>query len=140
MIPHHEQAIEVAQLAPTNSKNEKLVTLANNIAAEQTPEISALNNKLTLWGDEGSSVRDGHGGAGMVGMIDDAAIERLTTLQDDAFDRLWLTSMITHHQGAIAMAQDEVDHGQDADLKYLATRIIDAQRAEIEQMKQMLGG
>ena len=55
------------------------------------------------------------------------------------FDALWLKSMIGHHQGAIEMARAELANGQNVDAKSLAQKIIDAQQAEIEQMKTMLG-
>ena len=139
MIPHHAQAIEMAQTAPSNTNNQPLVTLAYTIIETQTGEIQALREKLSRWSEDQSTGHDDHGGSDN-GMVDQATIDKLATLKGEEFDRLWLSSMITHHRGAIEMAQAEVAHGQDADVKYLATRIIDAQRSEIEQMNQMLGG
>jgi uncharacterized protein (DUF305 family) len=65
---------------------------------------------------------------------------RLESLQGTEFDTLWLESMIAHHEGAIGMAEAELTGGANADAKGLAQQIIDAQQAEIAQMKTMLGG
>ena len=73
-------------------------------------------------------------------MVDEATISRLTSLEGNEFDQLWLTSMIAHHRGAIEMAKAEVANGANVDAKSLADRIIDTQQGEIGQMKQMLGG
>ena len=81
----------------------------------------------------------GHG-ATMPGMVDQATMDKLQSLTGADFDWLWLTSMIDHHRGAIAMAQDEIAHGKNPDVIYLARSIIAAQQAEIDQMKKMLGG
>jgi len=79
-----------------------------------------------------------HGG--MPGMVDQPTIDRLRTLNGPDFDKLWLQSMISHHQGAIGMAQAEIAHGQNPDAIALAKSIIATAQAEIDQMKQMLGG
>jgi len=83
-----------------------------------------------------------HGGgmADMAGMVDEATMTKLKTLKGAEFDRLWLQSMIGHHEGAIEMAKPEVADGQNVDAKNMAQNIIDTQQAEIGQMKQMLGG
>jgi uncharacterized protein (DUF305 family) len=73
-------------------------------------------------------------------MVDGATMERLETLKGAEFDTLWLQSMIGHHEGAIAMANTEIADGADADAKDLAAEIVKTQQAEIDQMKQMLGG
>ena len=76
----------------------------------------------------------------MAGMVDDATMARLQSLQGAEFDTLWLQSMISHHQGAIEMAKAEVANGQNDDIKRMAQTMIDAQQAEINQMNQMLEG
>jgi uncharacterized protein (DUF305 family) len=73
-------------------------------------------------------------------MVDQPTMDKLEQLTGAEFDRLWLTSMIDHHRGAIAMAQDELAHGRNPDVLYLARSIIASQQAEIDQMKQILGG
>jgi uncharacterized protein (DUF305 family) len=76
----------------------------------------------------------------MAGMVDEATMKRLATLKGAEFDTLWLQSMIGHHEGAIAMANTEIADGANPDAKALAEQIVTAQKAEIDQMKQMLGG
>ena len=74
----------------------------------------------------------------MAGMVDEATMAKLKTLQGAEFDKLWLESMISHHEGAVEMARAELANGASADAKTLAQHIIDAQQAEIAQMKKML--
>ena len=76
----------------------------------------------------------------MAGMVDDATMVKLDNLKGADFDTLWLQSMISHHEGAIAMAKTEIADGTSADMKTLAGNIVTAQQAEIDQMKQMLIG
>ena len=65
---------------------------------------------------------------------------KLASLNGAEFDTLWLQSMIGHHQGAIEMAKAEIANGENVDAIGLAKTIVDTQQAEIDQMKQMLGG
>jgi uncharacterized protein (DUF305 family) len=146
MIPHHEQAIELAAMAPEHSTDAELTALAAKISAEQEPEIRALRVFLVQWDenpDDNASPGD-HGAAGghgaMAGMVDEATMAKLQSLQGAQFDTLWLQSMISHHQGAIEMAKAEVANGQNEDIKGMAQTMIDAQQAEIAQMNQMLKG
>ena len=76
----------------------------------------------------------------MQGMVDEATMTKLESLNGPEFDTLWLESMIGHHQGAIEMAKAEIANGENVDAKRMAQTIIDTQQAEIGQMKQMLGG
>ncbi|MGZ5379117.1 MAG: DUF305 domain-containing protein [Mycobacterium sp.] len=146
MIPHHEQAIELAAMAPEHSTDSELIALAAKISAEQEPEIKALRVFLVQWDenpDDNASHGD-HGGDGghgtMAGMVDDATMAKLQSLQGAEFDTLWLQSMISHHQGAIEMAKAEVANGQNVDIKRMAQTMVDTQQAEITQMNQMLEG
>jgi uncharacterized protein (DUF305 family) len=140
MVPHHEQAVEMAQMVPTNTTNQQLVGLSNQIINTQVPENKAFQVWLMQWQDVEGDDATSHGGIPMAGIVDQRTMERLRTLTGPAFDHLWLTSMIEHHKGAIAMAQDEVAHGKSRDIIYLAQRIVTGQQAEIDQMKRMLGG
>ncbi len=144
MVTHHGQGVQMAQLAQTNTSNQQLVDLANRMTKTQFGEIQAFNAWLVQWPEGQGSDPAGHDAAGhgatMPGMVDAATMARLQSLTGPDFDRLWLTSMIDHHRGAIAMAQDEIAHGKNPDVIYLARTIIAGQQAEIDQMKQMLGG
>jgi uncharacterized protein (DUF305 family) len=141
MVPHHEQAIVLAQMVPTNTTNQQVIALSNRIIETQMPEIQAFRSWLMQWDDAQNSGHDSAGhGAPMPGMVDQVTLNKLQTLTGPEFDRLWLTSMIDHHRGAIAMSQDEIAHGKNPDVIYLARTVIASQQAEIDQMKKMLGG
>jgi len=137
MIPHHQQAIEIAAIVPGRSTNPTVIALAEKIAAEQQPEISTMKAMLSQWDVKLESHESGHAGMAMQGMVDDATMVKLDSLRGADFDALWLQSMISHHQGAIAMAKTEIADGTNADLIALAKNIVTAQQAEIDQMKQM---
>jgi uncharacterized protein (DUF305 family) len=136
MIPHHQQAIELSAMVPDRSTNPAVVKLAATISGEQQPEIAAMKALLVQW-----DVRpDGDHGMAMQGMVDDATMAKLQALKGAEFDTLWLQSMISHHQGAIEMASTEIAKGESPDMVTMAKKIVTAQQAEIDQMKQMLGG
>jgi uncharacterized protein (DUF305 family) len=139
MIPHHEQAVQLSNLVPDRSTNPAVVKLAATIADEQQPEINAMKALLLQWDVDPHTMPD-HGGGPMQGMVDDATMAKLHGLKGTEFDTLWLQSMIGHHQGAIEMANTEIAKGQSADMITMAKNIVRAQQAEIDQMKQMLGG
>lgn len=135
MIPHHQQAVEIATLAQT-SDNAELRKLANTIIDGQASEITAFQNMLLQWGVPEQPDHSAHNG--MQGMIDQPTIDRLKTLKGADFDRLWLQSMITHHEGAIAMADEEIAKGKSPDTIQVAKVILATQKAEIEQMNTLL--
>jgi uncharacterized protein (DUF305 family) len=141
MIPHHQQAVELSSLVPDRSTNPALVKLAADITAAQQPEIETMTVFLVQW-NENPDTDTGDGGHGMTmqGMVDDATVAKLVSLNGTEFDTLWLESMISHHQGAIEMAKAEIANGEHVDAVGLARHIVDMQQAEIGQMKQMLGG
>jgi len=141
MVPHHEQAVEMSALVGDRSTNPELIELAKKISAAQGPEIQTMKVFLVQW-KENPDTGSGHGahGSTMAGMVDEATMTRLESLNGAEFDTLWLESMIGHHQGAIEMAKAEIANGENVDAKGLAQTIIETQQAEIGQMKQMLGG
>ena len=141
MIPHHQQAVDLSALAPAHSTNADLVALAQQISAAQQPEIEVMKVFLVQW-NEIPDTNAGHAGHGntMAGMVDAATMTKLQSLNGAEFDKLWLESMISHHQGAIEMAKAEIANGDNVDAKALAKNIVTTQEAEIGQMKQMLGG
>jgi uncharacterized protein (DUF305 family) len=155
MIPHHQQAIEMAAMVPDRSTNPAVLKLASDISAAQGPEIETLKVFLVQWKQGADTPQDtptpddpnahqGHGGMdpsmNMQGMVDAAAIANLASLKGPEFDKLWMQSMISHHEGAIEMANAEIAGGANVDAKTLAQQIVTAQQGEITQMKQMLGG
>lgn len=131
-----------------------MVTLAEQIKAAQGPEIDKMKGWLTDWGVSMTSSpgmsnmpgmppmsgMPGHdmgdmGGGGMMSAQDMAALE---DAQGAAASKLFLTQMIEHHKGAIAMAQTEVDSGQFPAAVEMAQSIITSQQQEIDAMNAML--
>jgi uncharacterized protein (DUF305 family) len=141
MIPHHQQAVEMSKLVAERTTNQQLIALSEQISAAQQPEINALRVFLVQWSENPQDSAGGHEGHGsMAGMVDEATMAKLQSLKGAEFDKLWMQSMISHHEGAIEMAKAEVANGENIDAKNMAQSIIDSQQAEITQMKQMLGG
>ncbi len=142
MIPHHEQAIEMADIAldPTVGAGAEVLDLATRIKGAQDPEVVQMTNWLTAWGQPlAMDMSDGHTMAGMEGMLTADELDALGELRGAEFDTAWMDGMIRHHEGAIVMADDVIANGKDADVKTLAEAIITAQRAEIDEMRALLG-
>ena len=143
MLPHHTQAVEMAEMALSRTTDPKVQVLAKQIKAEQAPEISAMRGWLAGWGKPvaagGSHEMGGmHGGSG--GMMSDTDMRMLDKASGGDFARLWLTGMTRHHEGAVEMARTELRSGQNAQAKQLATGIVASQSAEIATMKTLLAG
>ena len=145
MINHHQQAITMAALADTRAANPDVKQLAGKIRAAQQPEIDTMNEWLTAWGQaapmpstgmESSMPGMDHGS--MPGMMTDEDMNKLMDVKGAAFDKQFLTMMISHHEGAIQMAQQEVAQGSNPDAKALAQKIVTDQQAEITTMKDLL--
>ena len=130
MIPHHEQAIVMSDLALTNSSSKEILTLAQEIKAAQSPEIELMKS----WSGVNASTHMGHM---MDGMLSDSQIQQLQDSEGATFDRLFLEGMIAHHEGAITMAQDVID-SDNKEVAGLAAAIIEAQEKEIALMKDLL--
>jgi len=155
MIPHHGQAITMAQMALSTSTNPKVKDLATAIKAAQDPEIQTMSGWLTGWAQPVPAATGGHDMSqmgsttsstsgspamgGMGGMMTDQEMEQLSKATGAAFDRMWLQMMVKHHQGAVAMSQTELATGTNPDAKQLAQAIIDSQTKEITTMTAALG-
>jgi len=138
MIPHHEQAVEMSALAPSRTQNAAVLKLASQIEAAQGPEIAQMKSWLTEWNEPlAMSGSSDHGeGSGMMTTEQMSALEQANGA---AFDKLYLQDVVAHHEGAVAMAQQELDSGENPQVKALAQAIIDGQTKEINEMQQMLG-
>jgi uncharacterized protein (DUF305 family) len=141
MIPHHEQAIEMSDIAldPTTGAGDTVRELATAIKAAQDPEIAEMTALLGGWGMSTEMDPSMDHSDMMSGMLTLDELDELAGLRGDAFDRAWLEAMIRHHEGAIDMAEDVLADGADPAMRSLAERIIDAQRAEIDRMRALLG-
>jgi uncharacterized protein (DUF305 family) len=141
MIPHHEQAIEMAEIAldPTRAASPAVLELARRVQAAQDPEIEAMRGMLAAWGaQEVKDMGDDHSAHGMSGMMTADQMAALEQASGPEFDAMWLEMMIEHHEGAITMSRDEVAGGKYAPTVALAETIIVTQQAEIDTMKGLL--
>src|SRR5690606_14895903 len=138
MIPHHQQAVEMSELAETRAADPEVKEIAAKIKAAQDPEIATLRGWLTEWGASEMPMDGGQAGHGMSGMMTEEDMTKLKASKGAAFDRMFTQMMIQHHDGAIDMAQTELSQGSDPKAKELAQAIITAQQGEIEQMNKIL--
>jgi uncharacterized protein (DUF305 family) len=141
MIPHHQQAVDMSAMVPTRTVSEDMLVIAKDISRDQQAEIWGLQGLLREWGEPVAPDNGGHadhGGMAMQGMVDPATLDQLKSLEGAEFDTLWMRSMISHHQGAITMAQEEIAHGESHDAIEMAKRIINAQQREIAYMTHLL--
>ena len=134
MIPHHQQAIDISNLAMKSSQDAELIELAKIIARDQAAEIKQMKAWLA---DAGASEDMGHSMDGMGGMLNDDELAALSAATGKEFDVLWLKGMTEHHDGAIHMTQ-MIEDAQNADIKAFGTKVIKDQSEQIDQMKKML--
>ncbi|MCX5613280.1 DUF305 domain-containing protein [Streptomyces sp. NBC_00047] len=143
MIPHHRQAIVMSDMVESHGASSEVKELAEKIKKAQKPEIDTMTGWLKAWGEKvptGLGMGHGDDNSGMPGMMGDQDINRLGNAKGNAFDTMFLTMMIEHHEGAIDMAKTEKQQGAYGPAKALADSIITSQTAEIAQMRTMLAG
>jgi uncharacterized protein (DUF305 family) len=151
MIAHHAQAVEMADMAldPAHGASAQVQSLATQIKAAQAPEIAQMQGWLAAWGQPSvmaSASADAMGdmpgmdmgGVSQDGMMTDEQMTQLAAAQGQVFDRDWLQMMISHHEGAIAMAQEVSATTANPQVKALAANIIGSQQTEITEMQAML--
>ncbi len=162
MIPHHQGAIEMSDVALAQASTQQVKDLAARIKAAQGPEIEQMQSWLSAWGAEMPSATTdaghdmGHGmmsdapssttspsgtddfGMGDMMSMSEADMAALRSATGVEFDKLFLQQMISHHQGAIDMAEVEIARGENADVLALAASIKTGQTAEIAEMQQLL--
>jgi uncharacterized protein (DUF305 family) len=142
MIAHHEQAIEMAEIAldPTRSARPEVIDLATRIKAAQDPEVQLMTAWLTAAGESIiMDTSDGHDMSTMEGMMSVEQMDQLAVATGAAFDTMWIEMMIAHHEGAISQSETVKAEGSNADVIALADAIITAQQAEITEMSALLG-
>ena len=134
MIPHHQQAVDISNLALKTSKDAELLALATTIRDAQTSEIAQMKSWLE---DAGAGLDMGHSMDGMGGMLDDAELSVLAAATGKNFDVLWLKGMIGHHDGAIHMTT-MIRDASNKDIKAFGENVIKDQSEQITQMEAML--
>lgn len=144
MIPHHAQAMAMADLAVKQATDTKVKALAARIKGAQGPEIARMSGWLAGWGAPVPGTAGGSDMSGMSGMGGDTggmmSTQQMTDLgaaKGPAFDRMWLQMMVQHHQGAVVMAKTELTEGANPEAKQLAQAIIDSQSKEIAEMSSL---
>ena len=150
MIPHHRQAVEMAQLAADRAQSSEVKQLAADIEAAQGPEIEQLTTWLEQWGEDVPAASEGGmegmegmesedmGGMDMGGMMTAEDMEMLSNASGAEFDQMFLEMMVEHHNGAVEMAKTEIAEGQHSGAVAMAEEIVATQEAEIEKMEQLL--
>jgi uncharacterized protein (DUF305 family) len=141
MIAHHEQAIEMAEIAldPNTNSGPEVLDLAKRIKAAQDPEVTLMTGWLTAAGM--STMMDesnGHSMEDMEGMMSAEDMDSMAAMTGDEFDAVWLQMMIAHHEGAISQSETVKSKGSNPDVLSLADVIIVAQEAEIAEMLGLL--
>jgi uncharacterized protein (DUF305 family) len=149
MIPHHQQAVEMANMAKTHASAADVKKLAGKIEAAQGPEITTMAGWLEDWGqqvpsDAASEPDDmGHDmdsmeSSDMPGIMSEGAMKALDAATGAEFDQMFLTMMVKHHSGAVEMAKTEQSDGKNPDAVALAKQIEADQNTEITQMQDLL--
>ncbi|WP_395366128.1 DUF305 domain-containing protein [Streptomyces sp. YH02] len=140
MIPHHEQALEMAKLAEGRAEDPEVKKLVTAIEQAQDPEIQKMKAWLKGWGKPESAGHGsgGGGGHGMAGMMSEQDMKDLAAVKGKAFDRKFAELMIAHHDGAVDMAKDEQRNGENPTAKALADDVVRTQSAEVAALKKVL--
>lgn len=159
MIPHHAQALVMVDMADGRDISPETADLMERIEAAQAPEIEQMTGWLEDWdqpvpdlgdmndmgsGDMGDMDHSDMGDMGemdgMTGMMSAEDMADLDAAQGSAFEQMWLSMMIEHHEGAVEMSEVELEEGEYADALALAESIIESQEAEIAEMEALLEG
>jgi uncharacterized protein (DUF305 family) len=144
MIPHHQSAVDMAEAYIPIAKDEKIKTIAQNIINAQNKEIKELrtmiaNHKPARKKEEHSAA--GHGAEGHSELMDamNKMMDEMKGMQITGnADKDFVTMMIPHHKSAVDMAENEISHGKNVQLKQFAQKVIDDQSKEINEFQSWL--
>lgn len=140
MIPHHEQAITMADMVDPSTVSADLAALASEIRGAQAPEIDTMRSLLAEWNiEEDPHAMHKMDHSSMKGMMSDDDLAALDESTGTSFERMWLEMMIEHHEGAVTMSETVIADGKHPRVRELAESIIVAQRDEISRMRALLG-
>jgi uncharacterized protein (DUF305 family) len=142
MLPHHQQALEMTAMIDERTASRQVPLLAERIEVSQTDEIAQLENWLTERDEALPGEHSHHGDHAelMPGMLTEDELAELRAAEGRRFDRLFLSYMIRHHEGAVLMVEElfNGDGGQEPQVFQLARHIEPDQQVEIARMKRML--
>ncbi|MBO4165204.1 DUF305 domain-containing protein [Micromonospora antibiotica] len=136
MIPHHQQALQLAALAPDRAASAQVKAIAARIRGAQAPEVGLLRGWLDARGL--AAEEPGHEHGRMPGMQTPEAIRQLTDARGVAFDRLFVRLMTAHHEGAVTMATQLLSAGVDQQLNEFATAVATEQTVEMTRLRELL--
>ena len=141
MIPHHEQAIEMADIAldPLVGASDSVKAMATRIKKAQDSEVTKMKAFLTLWKQRLTGDSSNHNSDKMSGTLSAEDMKKLSSLRGIEFDRAWMNDMIAHHEGAIEMAKEVLKDGKNSAVNALAKAVEAVQDSEILEMKKLLG-
>jgi uncharacterized protein (DUF305 family) len=132
MVPHHQGAIEMAQVALENAEHPEILALAEEIVAAQETEIAKLRAiKQEQFGTSEVSIDMSAEEMEGMGMVMDPQ----EVANQDPFDKAFIDNMVPHHESAIEMAQVVLEESENPQIREIAGAIVDAQEREIEQMR-----
>ena len=135
MIPHHQQAVEMSDLALSKSTNPSVLDLAKRIKNAQSAEIIQMQS--WLGGESSNSMMSDHSGHSMGGMLTDDELSKLESASGAEFDKLFLEGMIAHHEGAIDMSR-MIKDTTTKEINAFGVNVVEVQSAEIREMKEIL--
>ncbi len=135
MIPHHQQAVDMSDLALKKSTNPKILDLAQRIKDAQSLEIIQMQS--WLGGKEANSMMTDHSGHSMGGMLTEEEFSKLESSSGVTFDTLFLEGMIVHHEGAIDMTQ-MIKETTTQEVNTFGLNVVEVQSEEIREMKEIL--
>ena len=139
MVPHHAQALEMAELARTRAEDPEVRAIADRIGDAQGAEIVGMSGWLQERDLEAPTLEDveHHLSMAMAGMLTPEQMDALEAADGARFDRLYLAGMIRHHRGAVQMAREQLRSGADVLVTELATGVLAGQTAEIQRMRDI---
>ena len=137
MTPHHQQAVDMSEIIlATQGTSAATADLADRIKVGQEEEIDTMVDWAEQWDQH--DLMEQHSQHIANGMITPEQLDQLKTLEGEEADTLFLQLMHSHHAGAVAMTQDQIDNGGYQPLVDLAQQMIDVQTAEMREMEQLL--
>lgn len=143
MIPHHEQAVDMAVLVEERTNNQEIIDIAGRIQKSQADEIAFMSQWLEERDQQVHIDHSMHMDHSIMGMATEAQMQDLANAQGTDFDRIFLSLMIPHHEGAVRMVDDLLEQSgtaYDPVLYDFANDVVNDQNAEITRMNALLAG
>jgi uncharacterized protein (DUF305 family) len=138
MITHHQQVVDMAELAEKNAKSPELKTLATDMKTGDAAVVQQLTTMLTTWGKPTTMESMDHGS--MPGMTSEKDMQMLESMKGTEFDRMFIQMMIAHHNGSMQMTMEQKSNGSNAEAKTLADEMHTTQTTQVAQLEKVLDG